>query len=91
MKLRPLADLGAWWAPAVIAVGGLAVAVAGWVRVGGWAVAASLVLSAVLRVVGRRHPSGLEVRSVTADVLALLVLACLLAYAVAIVDLSPPL
>lgn len=79
MRWRPLRGLGPWWAVAVVAVAGLwLITAGGHLRIGGFVVAASLVLAAVLRaVLPEARGGGIEIRSRLRDVLTMLVAAAL--------------
>ena len=77
MRWRPLRGLGPWWAVAAVAVTGLWLMTGGGhLRIGGFVVAASLVLAALLRAVlpGARS-GGIQIRSKLRDILTMLVAA----------------
>ncbi len=79
MRWRPLRGLGPWWVVAVVALVGLVLTtVGGHFRVGGFVVAASLVLAALVRaVLPPARSGGLAIRSRPFDVLVMLVAAAL--------------
>ena len=87
MSDRPL---GIWWVLAAGLVVGLILVWDDHLRRGGYAMAASLVLAAVLRLVLPKAAAGsLVVRSRVADVVVMLALAAVLASVVSVLDMRP--
>lgn len=88
MSWRPIGRLGAWWVVAIAAASGVALVCLSFVRLGGYLLAASLVLAAMLRMtLPPARGGGLEVRSRTLDVAILLALAAGAAAAFTLVKL----
>ena len=79
MRWAPLRGLGVWWVVAAVTVVGMVmISFGGRVRLGGFVVAASLVLAAVLRLlIPRGRGGGLEIRSRWRDVVTMLIAATL--------------
>lgn len=78
MRLAPLRRLGLWWVLGGFALAGMAVVVAGRLRIGGFVIGVGLLVTAVLRVVVKEpHGGGIEVRSRVRDVITLVLAAAL--------------
>ncbi len=77
MRWRPLRGLGPWWVVAAVALVGLVLlTVGGHFRVGGFVVAAALVIAALVRaVLPPARSGGLAIRSRPLDVVMMLVAA----------------
>jgi Protein of unknown function (DUF3017) len=82
--------LGWWWVPVPVLLLGLGLIATDQIRFGGFVVAASVGLAALLRLVLPTSASGgLAVRSRAADVLTLAGLCAALALVTAVLDLRP--
>ncbi|MGV1009322.1 MAG: DUF3017 domain-containing protein [Dermatophilaceae bacterium] len=90
MRWGRLRRLGPWWTMAFGAAAGVGLAAAGLIKTGGYLVALSLALGALMRLVMPREAAGgLAVRRRWIDVVSLGGLAVLVATAFALVWLDP--
>ncbi|GAA1899326.1 DUF3017 domain-containing protein [Lapillicoccus jejuensis] len=90
-RWRALSGLGPWWLVALGLLAGLVLVLVGPVRQGGYVVAGSVALGAVLRaVLPSPRGGGLEVRSRGTDVVLLLLVAAALVTAFTLVKLDVP-
>ena len=80
MRWSRLRRLGPWWGVAIGALGGVALAAVGLIRTGGYVLATSLALGALLRLVlPREAAGGIAVRRRWLDVVSLGGLAVIIA------------